>query len=240
MKIIAGLGNPTVRYEETLHNLGFMVVDAFACAVGFSEKWKKECDGLTAHIKLRDVTDCPEFSAVFSEGSTNAGKTGLRAVNSTGEKINPTGERINSAGLRAVNLDEKVILLKPQTYMNLSGWSVQALMSKYKVSNKDLIVVFDDIDLPLGALRLREKGSAGTHNGMRNIIDLLGTTDFPRIRVGAGRPPSNIPLKDYVLMRITTAQTEELALPIENAKKILARWTGGEGVSGLTKFNIDK
>ncbi len=81
----------------------------------------------------------------------------------------------------------KVILVKPQTFMNLSGQSVRDVVAFYKVDIEDVIIIYDDFDLPLGALRLRKFGSAGTHNGMRNIVYLLGRDDFPRIRIGTGR-----------------------------------------------------
>ncbi|KAB3531846.1 aminoacyl-tRNA hydrolase [Alkaliphilus serpentinus] len=93
---------------------------------------------------------------------------------------------------------EKVLLVKPQTYMNLSGQSVIDLVNFYKMDMKNLIVIYDDIDVKLGSLRIREKGSAGTHNGMKSIIYLLQRDDFPRIRIGVGRPETE-DLGDYVL-----------------------------------------
>lgn len=96
---------------------------------------------------------------------------------------------------------ERAVLCKPQTFMNLSGESVVQLCSWYKPEFDQLIVLFDDCDLPAGKVRFRYEGSAGTHNGMRNIIALLGRTDFPRIRVGIGRPPEGWELRDFVLTR---------------------------------------
>lgn len=101
---------------------------------------------------------------------------------------------------------EKVLLVKPQTYMNLSGQCVTELVSFYKPDLANVMVVFDDIDLPLGKLRLRKEGSAGTHNGMRSIIGLLGRQDFPRLRVGVGKKPEGWELADWVLSHY---QTEE-------------------------------
>lgn len=96
---------------------------------------------------------------------------------------------------------EKVILAMPQTYMNLSGESVRELMDYYKCDCSDIIVIYDDIDLAVGRLRIREKGSAGGHNGMKNIILHLGSQEFTRIRVGVGQKPKNMDLADYVLSR---------------------------------------
>lgn len=101
---------------------------------------------------------------------------------------------------------EKVALVKPQTYMNLSGQCVTELVSWYKAPMENTLVIYDDIDLPLGKLRLRANGSAGTHNGMRSVIGLLGRQDFPRLRVGVGRKPEGWELADWVLSHY---QTEE-------------------------------
>ena len=101
---------------------------------------------------------------------------------------------------------QKVLLMKPQTFMNLSGQCVTELVSWYKPEMDRLLLVYDDIDLPLGKLRMREKGSAGTHNGMRSVIGLLGRQDFPRLRVGVGKKPEGWELADWVLSHY---QTEE-------------------------------
>lgn len=102
---------------------------------------------------------------------------------------------------------EKVILAQPQTYMNLSGESVRAMLDFYKLTNEDIIVIYDDISLDVGQLRLRKKGSAGGHNGIKNIISHLGTDEFMRIKVGVGEKPQGWDLADYVLGRF--AKEEE-------------------------------
>ena len=101
---------------------------------------------------------------------------------------------------------ERVVLVKPTTYMNLSGDCIQAIMHFYKCPVENLIVLYDDIELPVGTLRIRDKGSAGTHNGMRSVIGLLGRQDFPRLRVGVGKKPEGWELADWVLSHY---QTEE-------------------------------
>ncbi len=107
--------------------------------------------------------------------------------------------------------DQRVVLAQPQTFMNLSGESVVELMNWYKVEPDHLIVCYDDIDLDLSALRVRAKGSAGTHNGMRSIIYLLGRDDFPRVRVGIGKPPAGWDLADYVLSGYRTPKERQMA-----------------------------
>ena len=99
--------------------------------------------------------------------------------------------------------DEKVILLKPSTFMNLSGESVQEAAAFFKIPADRIILIYDDIDVERGMLRIRQNGSAGTHNGMRSVIERLGTEEFPRIRVGTGPLPDRWQLIDYVLSEIT-------------------------------------
>lgn len=96
---------------------------------------------------------------------------------------------------------EKVILAQPVTYMNLSGESVRELVDFYKVSPEEIVVIYDDISLDIGQLRIRKKGSAGGHNGIKSIISHLGTEDFPRIKIGVGDKPKDWDLADYVLSR---------------------------------------
>ena len=104
---------------------------------------------------------------------------------------------------------KRVALCQPQTFMNLSGESVVQLVNWYKPEHDQLIVCYDDVDLPEGKLRFRPKGSAGTHNGMRNIIYLLGWDDFPRVRVGIGRPPEGWDMKDWVLAGYDTKELKQ-------------------------------
>ncbi len=107
---------------------------------------------------------------------------------------------------------QKVLLVKPQTFMNLSGQSVVEVMNFYKEEIENLIVIYDDIDIPTGTIRLRKKGSAGTHNGMRNIVYLLGEDGFPRIRVGIGSE-KKVDLINYVIGGVSKGEKE----PLEDA-----------------------
>ncbi|MDY5731430.1 MAG: aminoacyl-tRNA hydrolase [Eubacteriales bacterium] len=94
---------------------------------------------------------------------------------------------------------QKVVLAKPQTYMNLSGQAIVELMQWYKVSSSEILIIYDDIDIPFASVRYRINGSAGTHNGMRNILELAPDDHFPRLRVGVGRPPQHFDLANWVL-----------------------------------------
>ena len=104
----------------------------------------------------------------------------------------------------------KVILLQPTTYMNLSGESVREAMAFYKIPPQRTLVIYDDLDLPAGQIRMRPSGGAGTHNGMRSIIGQLGRQDFPRVRVGIGPLPANWELVSYVLSDIPQDQQKEM------------------------------
>lgn len=101
---------------------------------------------------------------------------------------------------------DKVLFIEPMTMMNLSGEAVAPIMDYYNVNPEDLIVLYDDLDLEQGQVRLRQKGSAGGHNGMKSIIKMLGTDQFKRIRIGVGRPTNGMTVPDYVLQRFSIAR----------------------------------
>lgn len=111
---------------------------------------------------------------------------------------------------------EKVILARPVTYMNNSGRAVKQLLAKYKATARDLVILYDDYDIPKGTIRIRPSGSAGTHNGMRSVIAEVGTSDFARIRIGIRDPEVNIPIINYVLSEV---RREDYELFISACKK---------------------
>ena len=180
MKLIVGLGNPGLEYQNTYHNLGFLALDKVAEHFGLSFN-KEKCLSLIAE-----------------------------------EKIGA----------------QKVIFAKPQTYMNLSGNAVRELCNFYKIPLENVLVIFDDYDLPTGAVRLREEGSAGTHNGMKNIISQLKTDKFKRIRVGF-HPKEDlpIPLIDLVLSKIKGESEKVLNSSLETVKCAVIDYLSGK------KFN---
>lgn len=135
----------------------------------------------------------------------------------------------------------KLVLAKPQTYMNLSGEAVSRLMHWYKVSPLKLLVIYDDIDLSPGVLRIRPNGSAGTHNGMRSIIEELGTQAFPRIRVGIGKPVPGYDLADWVLSHYQTPEQRQIAFDAYRTAADAAELFVREGVeSAMQRFNPQK
>ena len=118
---------------------------------------------------------------------------------------------------KAVIGGQKVILLKPQTYMNSSGESIRAAADYYKVDPEDILVVYDDISLAPGQLRIRAKGSAGGHNGIKSIIAHLGSQEFPRIKVGVGAKPDRMDLADYVLGHFSQVETRIMEDAVKEA-----------------------
>lgn len=120
--------------------------------------------------------------------------------------------------------DEKIVIAKPMTYMNLSGEAVRELAGKYKVPLEDMLIIYDDIDLPCGGVRVRKEGSAGTHNGMRNIVACMNGTAIPRVRVGIGRPTPPMQLADYVLSHVSGENKEKLDKTIETVAVAIASY----------------
>lgn len=119
---------------------------------------------------------------------------------------------------------EKIIFAKPTTYMNLSGNAVVKLKKWYKIENSDILVVFDDLDIPFGTIRYRVKGSGGTHNGMKNIVQMLSSEDVPRLRIGlGGLKHEKQPMVDFVLQRFKKEEVEKLEndIFIETEKKVM-------------------
>lgn len=133
---------------------------------------------------------------------------------------------------------KKVILAKPQTYMNLSGESLSGLVDYYKVDEEsEFLVVYDDISLDVGQLRIRKKGSAGGHNGMKNIISHLGTEVFPRIKVGVGEKPKKYDLADYVLSRFSKEERVIMEEGYQKAVEAVEMILRGEMEEAMNQFN---
>ncbi|MGD6778043.1 MULTISPECIES: aminoacyl-tRNA hydrolase [Bacillaceae] len=185
MKVFVGLGNPGRQYEETRHNIGFMVIDELA------DKW---------NIPLTQS----KFKGIFGQGTING---------------------------------EKVLLVKPLTYMNLSGECVRPLLDFYKLDVEDLVVIYDDLDLPAGKLRLRQKGSAGGHNGIKSLIQHLQTQNFNRIRMGIDRPKNGPSISDYVLGKFQTEERPAIDDSIKKAAEACEENLSKEFLQVMNTFN---
>ncbi len=133
---------------------------------------------------------------------------------------------------------EKVVLARPLTYMNNSGRAVKQLMAKYKISEENLLVLYDDYDLPKGKVRIRASGSAGTHNGMRSIIGETGCKEFPRIRIGIRDEEVNIPIINYVLSEVRKEDYELFADACHKAGEAVVDFVKGLGIEKvMCKYN---
>lgn len=132
---------------------------------------------------------------------------------------------------------EKVILLQPQTYMNLSGESIRPLIDYYNVKLEEVLVIYDDLDLPIGKIRLRQKGGHGGHNGIRSTIDHLGTKEFKRLRIGVGRPTGPAPVVDYVLGSFSKEQQEDAIISVKEAADACDAWLKKPFIDVMNEFN---
>ncbi|MFA9559787.1 aminoacyl-tRNA hydrolase [Evansella sp. AB-rgal1] len=139
-------------------------------------------------------------------------------------------------GFRKIG-ENKVFLLKPLTYMNLSGESIIPLMNYYKINKDDLLVVYDDLDLAPGTIRLRQKGSHGGHNGIKSIIAQLGTDQFNRIRIGIGRPPQGQAVPDYVLGTFSKEDLTVVDEAVIKATNAIETWTTKPFLQVMNEYN---
>lgn len=186
MFIIAGLGNPTAKYEGTRHNVGFAVIDRIA------EEY---------HIAV----DTKKHRALIGKGVIDG---------------------------------VKVVLAKPQTFMNLSGESIRELVDYYKADGEtELIVIYDDVSLDVGQLRIRKKGSAGGHNGIKSIISHLGSDVFMRVKVGVGEKPKGYDLADYVLGHFSKTEKEVMDEAYGKAAQAVSLAGRGRIDEAMNRFN---
>ena len=132
---------------------------------------------------------------------------------------------------------DKVMLVKPQTFMNISGVCVAGLVDYYSLDMEDVIIIYDDVTLDIGKIRLRPHGSAGGHNGIKNIIAHLGTQVFPRIKVGVGEKPKKYDLADYVLSHFTKAERKEMEEGYQKAIQAVEKILAGEMEAAMNEFN---
>ena len=152
-------------------------------------------------------------------------------------KGNFDGLSVDGLVQRGGGESEKALLLKPMTYMNLSGRSVQAAMAFYQLTPDDLMVVLDDLALPCGKLRIRPGGSSGGHNGLKDIERALGTSQYPRLRIGIDAPPQFVPGKDYVLGKFAPEQRDALEPAIGRAVDAICLWIEKGIGSAMNQFN---
>ena len=183
MKMIVGLGNPGCEYENTRHNIGFMILDNYA--------------------RYKNVNFIEKFNGLYTKISIN---------------------------------NENIILLKPLSYMNLSGTVVKKYANYFKVDSKDIFIIQDDLDMPVGKIKLKYKGSCGGHNGIRNIIDNLKTEEFPRFKLGIGRD-EKISIKDYVLSKFSKEELNKIEKIMEFSNDVIDSYIEFGIEKTMSKYN---
>lgn len=184
MKLVVGLGNIGKEYENTRHNMGFMLVDRYLKYRNINDKFKEK------------------FNAMYIETTIN---------------------------------NEKVMFIKPMTYMNNSGLAVNAFLNFYKVSSDDILVISDDLDLDLGKFRLRSNGSSGGHNGLKNIISNLGTDKFKRLRVGISNDKEDV--TNYVLSKFSKKELNEIDNLFDILVKVIDDYFVMDFTSLMSEYN---
>ena len=152
-------------------------------------------------------------------------------------KVNINKEKMEGQYGTGKYEDEKIILVKPLTYMNLSGNCVTQFLKYYKAIPEDLIVIYDDIDIAVGKIRIKPSGSPGTHNGMKDITSKIGTKEFARVRVGSGKPTEEIDLADYVLSNFKKEEKEEVTKSIEKAADAIVNILKDGIDDSMNKYN---
>ncbi len=164
---------------------------------------------------------------------------GFMQVDAVAEKLGVRFTRMESKALvtRANFQEQRIILAKPQTFMNLSGQAVSALIKFYKISLENFLVVYDEVDLPLGSLRLRPKGGSAGHKGMKSIIERLGTQDFPRLRIGVDRPPGRMEAAAHVLQDFSPSEQEVVGETLNRGSEAILTFIGEGLDKAMNLFN---
>ncbi len=183
MKLIVGLGNPGRDYENTRHNIGFMIIDNY--------------------VKDKNIRFTNKF---------------------------------NGLSVKMYYKDQYFILLKPLSFMNLSGEVVRKYCNYYKINPDDILIIQDDLDMPVGKIKLKFKGSSGGHNGIQNIIDNMNTSEFKRFKLGIGNN-KNIDKKDYVLGKFNSTEMEKINKIMEFSNNIIDDFLTSDFNKMMSKYN---
>lgn len=230
LKMVVGLGNPGRRYVNNRHNIGFRAVELYAERhhVDLSKKQSKALLGMG----WREARPLAPSQILPLQGSSSPRREGSK---DHGQSVTPPHQIKKSEPSRLKEV--KVILVKPQTYMNNSGEAVVALAGYYHVEPSNILVIHDDMDLPTGKLRLRPGGGAGGQNGVRSIINRLNTKDFPRLRIGIGRPPGRMDPAAYVLQDFMRKEAELFGSLADTVVEIIDEWLFTTIDNVMNKFN---
>jgi PTH1 family peptidyl-tRNA hydrolase len=173
------------------------------------------------------------------EYRNNRHNIGFMALDRLAGRLGINFSRLESKALitKTEYSGRRLILAKPQTFMNLSGQSVSSLVRFYKIPLENMLVAYDDVDLPFGTIRLRPGGGSAGHRGMGSVIERLGIENFPRLRMGVGRPPGHMEAADYVLQDFSRSEVETLPVILDNAVDAMLLCVTKGLVSAMNQFN---
>ena len=221
---IVGLGNPGKRFEGTRHNVGFEVIDSLR-KNGGSKLLEKSCSSSSlssSSLRLQNN------SSVNSEISDVV----LAEYIVNDEEENEGDDDESKSPSSSTRVSRKIVLAKPQTFMNVSGTAVRKIMRKYRVPIENVLVVYDDLDTKVGQIRIKKSGSHGGHNGIRDILDIPRVKNaFPRVRVGIGRPENeSVQVYEHVLSKFREEERGEIDKAVEKA---------AAAVVDILRFGVD-
>lgn len=189
VQLIVGLGNPGPKYEQTRHNVGFVLLDELAHSKGAKLKLENKFHGEVAKLSLHG---------------------------------------------------HEIWLLKPNTFMNLSGKAVAALARFYKITPESVLVVHDELDIPPGQLRLKQGGGHGGHNGLRDVVAQLGSREFLRLRIGIGHPGESRDVSDYVLNKASADDQKHIDDALDEALRVLPQIIEGDLEPAMNRLHSIK
>ena len=170
---------------------------------------------------------------------TSRHNVGFMVLDAMAEKLGTSFRKAKMNALMTAQAfhDQRLILIKPQTFMNLSGQAVRSYIRFYKIPLENLLVVYDDVDLPFESLRLRPDGGDAGQRGVKSIIQHLGTQTFPRLRVGVGRPPGRMEVSDYVLQSFSKAENQVLPFIVDQATEAVVHFIDHGLDQAMTIYN---
>ncbi len=250
MKLIVGLGNPGSRYARTRHNVGFDTVELVAERLGAPWDTRRSQSLIATGTVMRVVT--PPKSQAKEPAKNQPPEQGQardqepHAQAQGGSLVGRVAAGDNGAArvamtetpLAPITQPEKTLLVKPQTFMNDSGVAVSDLLRFYKLSLRDLLVICDDLDSPLGRVRLRERGAGGGQRGMESIIRLLASNDFARLKIGVGRPTQGRDANvDFLLSAPRGDDRITLDTAIAHAADAALIWATQGAQAAMNQFN---
>jgi peptidyl-tRNA hydrolase, PTH1 family len=211
------------------------VWQSLAAALGLAGS-QRPVESIACEQPMKLVVGLGNHGSKYEGTRHNAG---YAVVDRLAEMLGPVQFRRQFAGriASAKQGDQKVLLLKPETYMNQSGQSVQPALAFYRLPVEDLLVICDDLNLPVGKIRIRKGGSDGGQKGLRSLTQHLATTEYPRLRVGIGAAPSGIDAADYVLSRFTRDERKQMDLAIDQAADAVVTWCESGIESCMNRFN---